>query len=66
MIGFRFFGRRGVLGLRVLTGTPEETCSTKNNKDVGPFESGIWEFPKIRVPYFGVLIIRILLCRVLY
>ena len=54
------------MGLRVLTGTPEETCSTKNNKDVGPFESGIWEFPKIRVPYFGVLIIRILLCRVLY
>ena len=26
----------------------------------------IWEFPKIGVPYFGVLIIRILLCRVLY
>ena len=26
---------------------------------------GIWEFPKIRVPYFGVLIIRILLFRVL-
>ena len=28
--------------------------------------SAIWEFPKIRVPYFGVLIIRILLFRVLY
>ena len=26
----------------------------------------IWEFPKISVPYFGVLIIRILLFRVLY
>ena len=26
----------------------------------------IWEFPKIRVPYFGVLIIRILLFGVLY
>ena len=26
----------------------------------------IWDFPKIRVPYFGVLIIRILLFRVLY
>ena len=26
----------------------------------------IWEFPKIRVPYFGVLIIGILLFRVLY
>ena len=26
----------------------------------------IWEFPKIGVPYFGVLIIRILLFRVLY
>ena len=25
-----------------------------------------WEFPKIGVPYFGVLIIRILLFRVLY
>ena len=25
-----------------------------------------WQFPKIRVPYFGVLIIRILLFRVLY
>ena len=27
---------------------------------------GVWDFPKIRVPYFGVLIIRILLFRVLY
>ena len=26
----------------------------------------IWEFPKIGVPYFGDLIIRILLFRVLY
>ena len=26
----------------------------------------IWEFPKIGVPYLGVLIIRILLFRVLY
>ena len=26
----------------------------------------IWEFPKIGVSYFGVLIIRILLFRVLY
>ena len=26
----------------------------------------IWEFPKIREPYFGVLIIRILLFEVLY
>ena len=25
-----------------------------------------WDFPRIRVPYFGVLIIRILLFRVLY
>ena len=25
-----------------------------------------WDFPKIRVPYLGVLIIRILLFRVLY
>ena len=25
-----------------------------------------WEFPKIRVSYFGVLIIRILLFRVIY
>ena len=25
-----------------------------------------WEFPKLGVPYFGVLIIRILLFRVLY
>ena len=31
-------------------------------RDVGV----IWEFPKIRGPYFGVLIIRVLLCRVLY
>ena len=28
--------------------------------------SFIWEFPKIRGPYLGVLIIRILLFRVLY
>ena len=27
---------------------------------------GMWEFPKIGVPYFGVLIISILLFRVLY
>ena len=26
----------------------------------------IWDFPKIRLPYFGVLMIRILLLRVLY
>ena len=26
----------------------------------------IWDFPNIRVPYFGVLKIRILLFRVLY
>ena len=26
----------------------------------------MWEFPKIRVPYLGVLMIRILLFRVLY
>ena len=26
----------------------------------------IWDFPKIRVPYFGVLTIRILLLRVLH
>ena len=26
----------------------------------------IWEFPKLGVPYFGVLMIRILLFRVLY
>ena len=25
----------------------------------------IWVFPKTRVPYFGVLVIRILLCRLL-
>ena len=30
------------------------------------FHGFIWDFPKIRVPYFGVLIIRILLFRVLY
>ena len=28
--------------------------------------TAIWEFPKIRGTLFGVLIIRILLCRVLY
>ena len=30
------------------------------------FYVDIWDFPKIRVPYVEVLIIRILLCRVLY
>ena len=30
------------------------------------FRHLIWEFPKMGVPYFGVLIIRILLFRVLY
>ena len=35
-------------------------------RGVGVFRS-IWEFPKVRVPYyFGVLIIRILHSRVLY
>ena len=29
-------------------------------------ERPIWEFPKIRVPFLGVLTIRILLFRVLY
>ena len=29
-------------------------------------ESFMWEFPKMGVPYLGVLIIRILLFRVLY
>ena len=29
-------------------------------------QDSIWEFPKIGVPYFGVLIMRILLFRVLY
>ena len=28
--------------------------------------SPIWDFPKIRVPYLGVLIVRILLFRALY
>ena len=32
----------------------------------GPTLDPIWDFPKIRVPYFGVLTIRILLFRVLY
>ena len=32
------------------------------NLTLGP----IWDFPKIRVPYLGVLMIRILLFRVLY
>ena len=32
-------------------------------RDSGSF---MWEFPKIRVPYFGVLIIRIRLFRVLF
>ena len=26
----------------------------------------MWDFPKLGVPYFGVLIIRVLLLRVLY
>ena len=30
------------------------------------FPKQTWEFPKIGAPYFGVLIIRILLFRVLY
>ena len=36
--------------------------------DFGPFgEAGlIWEFPKIGVPYFGILMTRILVSRVLY
>ena len=29
-------------------------------------QSTLWEFPKLGVPYFGVLIIRILLFRLLY
>ena len=33
---------------------------------VGILKAWIWEFPQIGVPYFGDLIIRILLFRVLY
>ena len=40
-----------------------KTCEIRC-QDGGPIT--IWDFPKTRVPYFGVLIIRILLFRVLY
>ena len=33
---------------------------------LGFLASSLWEFPKLGVPHFGVLIIRILLFRVLY
>ena len=42
-----------------------ECCDLRHfSAVVGIF--GTWEFPKIGVPYFGVLIARILLFRVLY
>ena len=42
----------------------EYECYTHNIPDsVRPLT---WEFPKIRVPYFGALVIRILLFGVLY
>ena len=31
-----------------------------------PVNEGIWEFPKLGVPYLGVVLTRILLCRLLY
>ena len=34
--------------------------------DTGEAMKLTWDFPKIRVPYFGVLMLRILLFRVLY
>ena len=33
---------------------------------MGEDAAALWEFPKTGVPYFGVLIIRLLLFRVLY
>ena len=54
---------------------PYKTLKPKNSKVVTlkrpenpnrPDAKARWDFPKIRVPYFGVLLIRILLFRVLY
>ena len=61
-------------------GSSEGTCPSGTHRATKtglPYEIGgsfmprvpviqIWDFPKIRAPYFGVLIIRILLFRVLY
>ena len=52
----------------------EFLLATDESQDAWPSIQGflglraldIWEFPKLGVPYFGVLIIRILLFRVLY
>ena len=43
-----------------------ENVLSKGKSLVSRPQSSMWEFPKMGVPYFGVLIIRILLFRVLY
>ena len=43
---------------------PHSELKPKAPKALNPGDT--WDFPKIRAPYFGVLIIRILLFRVLY
>ena len=56
-------------GLRVLTiegcGLRGLGCMEKG-LGLGFLQISLWEFPKLGVPYFGVLIIRILLFVVLY
>ena len=40
-------------------------ASIRSQETPGSQHHNMWEFPKIGVPYFGALIIRILLFRVL-
>ena len=55
-----------------VVGDDEQRCAqikSHSRRDVSPTQaarSSILDFPKITVPYFGVLVIRILLFRVLY
>ena len=61
----KLYGRelRRFIILALARGTAEDVSPLLR---VGNCAALIWEFPKIRVPCSGVLIIRILLFRVLY
>ena len=52
----------------LLPGGDEAGPAGRGQVDAGgdDVDLDIWEFPKIRGPYFGVLIIRILVFRVQY
>ena len=60
--------KMGIMGIFLLKGNAGFISSTVPTLCLGRCKPQSFKgtLPKIRVPYFGVLIIRILLCRILY